>query len=233
MDVSLSELRESVIDREAWRAAIHGVAKSRTRLSDCTELNWKQLNWCLVKPLMTNFKMTVGADHAVSACRPLPQPIKALAPWLSVGGFGLWTRVPCSPPIPSCWHLKLSKLSCPSAWLLYWLLSGEHQTPVSVMLLQLGIWDKVVKDLCGCIPATPEMQYEQSQLLWLKTTVVTPPIFYLEKFESKVERAGPSTPHLASPIGCILLPHLFNCSYPLYVCWTVWEWLTGVRMLHS
>ena len=34
MDVSLSELREMVMDREAWRAAIHGVTKSRTRLSD-------------------------------------------------------------------------------------------------------------------------------------------------------------------------------------------------------
>ena len=39
MDMGLSELRELVMDREAWYAVIHGVKKSRTRLSDCTELN--------------------------------------------------------------------------------------------------------------------------------------------------------------------------------------------------
>ena len=38
MDVNLSELREMVMDREVWCAAIHGVAKSQTQLSDCTEL---------------------------------------------------------------------------------------------------------------------------------------------------------------------------------------------------
>ena len=55
MDVSLSELRELVVDREAWRAAIHGVTKSPTRLSDWTELNWTDrlfkkclLNICII-----------------------------------------------------------------------------------------------------------------------------------------------------------------------------------------
>ena len=49
IDISLSELRELVMDTEAWRAVIHGVAKSRTWMSDWTELNWTEKSYLIGK----------------------------------------------------------------------------------------------------------------------------------------------------------------------------------------
>ena len=69
MDVSRSELRELVMDREAWRTAIHGIPKSQTQLSDWTELNWTERRNILrefIIPLISLHPFFVGQTFLLS-----------------------------------------------------------------------------------------------------------------------------------------------------------------------
>ena len=59
MYVSLSELRKLVMDREAWRAAIHGVTKSRTRLSNWSDLIWSDLAQLFLYPISFQSKTSI------------------------------------------------------------------------------------------------------------------------------------------------------------------------------
>ena len=65
MDMGLCGLQELVMDRDAWHAAVHEVAKSQTRLNDWTELNWTDLDFAILPPpvvsIGTSFSLFTGA----------------------------------------------------------------------------------------------------------------------------------------------------------------------------
>ena len=91
MDMSLSKLWELVVDREAWHATVHGVTKSRTRLSDWNELNWTEIPPPKYTKLLTRLKNMLcslqASTHAVPSLAGIPflmlyrEYISALLAW--------------------------------------------------------------------------------------------------------------------------------------------------------
>ena len=111
MDMGLSGLWELVIDREAWRTAVHGVTKSRTRLSNWTELNWTK-----------EWNCSVMQRHPTPAL--LPGEFHGQRAWRTIVQFSRWAisdslrphelqhaRPPCLSPTP-----RVHPNSCPSSW---------------------------------------------------------------------------------------------------------------------
>ena len=95
MDMSLGELRELVMDREAWRAAIHGVTKSQTRLSNRTELS-------PVPPSILQFRILWSWKGKRLPCEFLAKPTQSrpkISALSSFFFFSLSFSLPCCPPL--------------------------------------------------------------------------------------------------------------------------------------
>ena len=73
MDLSLSNLWEMLKDREAWHAAVHGITKSQTRLSDWTELNWTEGQNIIFNPFICT--LVVWSQRICSWPLPYPAPL--------------------------------------------------------------------------------------------------------------------------------------------------------------
>ena len=110
MDMSLSELRELVMDREAWRAVIHEVTKSRTQLSDWTELNWMMVklvlekaeesdqiaNICWIIEKVREFQKSIYFCF-IDYAKPLPA-------WITINCGKFWKRWAYQTTWPASWE---------------------------------------------------------------------------------------------------------------------------------
>ena len=158
MDMGLIKLPQLVMDRETWHAVIHGVAKSRTRLSDWTELNWTDSDICLIfqsetEPTISpRYALPCGSAISYTVAPVLQYPLlvslnlsAAMSIDLSLNSFGLlflnissvadvagslltYTRHTLFPLVFSC--IKIYMLSLPQdyAWPAQWFIPTQEQS---------------------------------------------------------------------------------------------------------